>query len=146
MYYLYHIKGVKWGCTKDLEIRLKKQRYSISDLDRLITVGNINLASKMEKELNLEYGYKWQDSQDYRFITTKFCSKGCSEKGAKNSGEVTRIPILAYNYKTNQFINEYKSIREASRILNTHHSNIIMVLKGRIKQTGGYTFKYKVVK
>ena len=69
MYYLYHIKGVKWGCTKNLEQRLKKQGYSITDCSNIITIGNIDKASDMERELNLQYGYKWIESQDYRIIT-----------------------------------------------------------------------------
>lgn len=68
MFYLYHIKGVKWGCTKRLEQRLKKQGYSISDLDRLIIVSNVDKAAEMEKELNLEYRYNNQLT-DYRQIT-----------------------------------------------------------------------------
>lgn len=64
MYHLYHIKGIKWGCTKNINQRLRRQGYTISDLDRLILVGNIQLADTLEKELNKEYGYK-NKSQSY---------------------------------------------------------------------------------
>ncbi len=73
MYSLYHIKGIKWGCTKKLENRLKKQGYKISDVVELIQFDNIDDASDMEKTLNLQYGYYWNDTQDYRIITN--CAK-----------------------------------------------------------------------
>jgi hypothetical protein len=68
MYYLYHIKDVKWGCTKNLESRLKKQGYTMMDCDRVITVSGLDKAADMEKELNISHGYPWNDSVDYRVI------------------------------------------------------------------------------
>ena len=69
MYYIYHIpKRKEWGCTTNLEKRLKKLGYQISDVDRIITVGNINNAADMEAQLNIEYGYGWNTSQDYRRV------------------------------------------------------------------------------
>ena len=69
MFYLYHIKGIKWGCTKRLEQRLKAQGYTTSDCQNIIEVNDINEASDMERELNLQYGYGWNKNQDYRKIT-----------------------------------------------------------------------------
>lgn len=70
MFTLYHIPGKKWGCTKQkLSRRLWEQGYSINDIDRVITIGNIDKAAEMERELNLEYGYSWKKSEDYRNIT-----------------------------------------------------------------------------
>jgi hypothetical protein len=146
MYYLYHIKGVKWGCTKNLKQRLSRQGYSISDCFEIITVDNIDVASTKEKELNIEYGYNWQDTQNYKYVTKKWCTSDACKKGAQNSAKSTSIPILAYEYTSNKFINEYKSIREASRELNMLHPNILLILKGKIKQCNGYTFQYKFVK
>lgn len=146
MYYIYHIKGKKWGCTKNLNQRLKRQGYSISDCANIITVGNIDLASKMEKELNIEYGYQWQDTQNYKYVTKKWCTKDASIKGAKNSGIANRIPILCYEYNTGKFVSEFESIRKASSVLNIPHPNIIRHLSGVTKQAKGYTFQYKIVK
>ncbi len=70
MYTLYHIPGKKWGCTiQKLSRRLWEQGYSINDIDRAITVINKDKAAEMEKQLNLEYGYSWKASEDYRNIT-----------------------------------------------------------------------------
>lgn len=57
----------------------------------------------------------------------------------------TSTPVLAYD-KLGNFIGEYKSTHDAGGELNVWQQNICHVLKGRIKQTGGYTFKYKIVK
>jgi hypothetical protein len=70
MYTLYHIKGKKWGMTvRKVERRLWEQGYSISDCDRIITCGNIDMSSDMERELNIEYGYSWKKSEYYKNIT-----------------------------------------------------------------------------
>ena len=84
MYTLYHIPNRKeWGCTTDLDRRLSKLNYSHNDLDRVITVGNIDKAADMEKQLNLEYGYGWNESQDYRRVT-KMGLNGSKKGGNKN--------------------------------------------------------------
>jgi len=67
MYYIYHIpKRKEWGCTKFLEKRVSNLGYTMSDLDRVITCGEINMASELEKQMNLEYNYGWNSSRDYR--------------------------------------------------------------------------------
>ena len=84
MYYIYHItKRKEWGCTTNLNKRLNQLGYIENDLDRLIIVGNIQKASEMEKELNLEYGYGWSERHDYRIITKlgKPFSKNSQSKG-----------------------------------------------------------------
>ena len=68
MYYLYHIKGVKWGCSKNLHKRLKSQGYTINDVYEIIEVVDINEAANMERDFNIRDGYDWNDSQDYRII------------------------------------------------------------------------------
>jgi hypothetical protein len=57
----------------------------------------------------------------------------------------TSIPVLAYD-KLGNFIGEYKSTHDAGRQLNVWQQNICHVLNGKLKSTGGYTFKHKVVK
>lgn len=91
MFYLYHIKGKKWGCTKRLEQRLKKQGYSISDLDRLITVANLELADSLERQLNNEYGYSNQHQSYIKTIAK-------SVKGGKSNKNATKT-LLKYRHK-----------------------------------------------
>ena len=52
------------------------------------------------------------------------------------------IPIIAINIKTGES-KEFYGTNECARQLGLTHGNITSVLKGRYKQTGGYTFKYK---
>jgi hypothetical protein len=54
MYYIYHIKGVKWGCTINLKRRLKAQNYTINDVCEIIEETDLNKASDLEKELNIK--------------------------------------------------------------------------------------------
>lgn len=51
------------------------------------------------------------------------------------------IPILAINLKTG-VVEEFYGANECATQLGLNQSHITSVLKGRYKQTGGYTFKY----
>lgn len=51
------------------------------------------------------------------------------------------IPVAAYNYKTGDFIGIYGSGSEAAKELNVEKSRIYDIVKGKGKQTKGYTFK-----
>ena len=68
MYQLYHIKGVKWGCSKNLVKRLKSQGYTLTDAYEIIEISDLDEAADMEKELNIRDGYPFRDDQDYRVI------------------------------------------------------------------------------
>lgn len=52
------------------------------------------------------------------------------------------IPIIAINIKTGES-QEFYGTRECARQLGLHKQGISAVLKGKRRQTGGYTFKYK---
>jgi hypothetical protein len=67
MFTLYHIpKRKEWGCTKNLTKRLKTLSYNIEDISDIILESDINKAADLEKKLNIEYGYGWNSSRDYR--------------------------------------------------------------------------------
>ena len=52
MYSIYHIPGIKIGCTKQkVSKRIKQQGYT--NFEILETHTDINIASEREKELNL---------------------------------------------------------------------------------------------
>ena len=53
----------------------------------------------------------------------------------------TSKPVKAIDIANGEW-NEYCSIRECARQLGLHQQHITAVLKGRYKQTGGYTFEY----
>jgi len=73
MYYIYHVRGVKIGCTTDLKERVeKKQGYTNYDI--LYTTNNIHKASKKELELQAKYKYK-QDKKPYKEIIMNIKNK-----------------------------------------------------------------------
>lgn len=57
-------------------------------------------------------------------------------------GKTRSIPIIAINIKTGES-QEFYGTAECARQLGLQAPSITNVLKGRHKQTGGYTFKYK---
>ena len=67
-------------------------------------------------------------------------SKENTNHGTRNKR--VSIPIIATNIKTGEST-EFYGARECARQLDLNCGNITKVLKGRLKQTGGYTFKYK---
>jgi hypothetical protein len=161
MYYIYHIIGIKIGCTKNPKKRVTSQTNKKWEI--LETYTDINIASKREIELQKEYGYK-VDKQPYSQTIAIRCntkelyeinrSKGLEKvkNGQWNIISLKHVeksskPILCFDYKTKKFIAEFSSISEASRKLNLKSiGNISSTLNGRRNHTGGYTFQYKIVK
>ena len=60
---------------------------------------------------------------------------------AKESTKVLRKPLFAVELKTLK-VSYFESQREAARQLGCRNQNINTILKGRLKQTGGYWFCY----
>jgi hypothetical protein len=56
MYYIYHIPGVKIGCTNNLQRRIREQGFSNYEL--LEQYSDKFTASNREKELQKKYGYR----------------------------------------------------------------------------------------
>ncbi len=63
MYYIYEIKGVKIGCTKNFEFRQRVQRDK-GEMVVLESHINIEDATRRERELQVEKGYP-VDDKDY---------------------------------------------------------------------------------
>ena len=58
-YYIYHIPGKKIGCTADLYERVTNQQgYETGEYEILYRTPDIKAASKMERILQKEYGYR----------------------------------------------------------------------------------------
>jgi len=55
-YYIYHIEGIKIGCTTNVRRRINQQKFDNYEI--LETHTDIDIASKREIELQKEYGYK----------------------------------------------------------------------------------------
>ena len=61
LYYIYHVEGVKIGCSVNPKKRVKDQGYGAFQV--LEVHEDIEVASKREIELQLEYGYKKDNLQ-----------------------------------------------------------------------------------
>ena len=55
-YYIYHIKGVKIGCSVNPKNRVKRQGYT--EFEILEEHTDIDIAGIREMELQLQYGYR----------------------------------------------------------------------------------------
>jgi hypothetical protein len=98
MYSIYHIPGVKIGCSTQVTKRIKEQGYT--NFEILEEYTDIYEVSDREIELQKKYGYKvdripyWQSSQRLRKNATfKSASKGGKIGGATNvkSGQALRM-------------------------------------------------------
>jgi hypothetical protein len=56
VYSIYHIPGIKIGCSKRVQQRVKEQGYTQFEI--LETHSDIDIASKREIELQKQYGYE----------------------------------------------------------------------------------------
>ena len=98
MYYIYHIPGVKIGCTNDLEKRMRDQGFT--EWEILETHEDGWLAGDREWELQDEYGFerdkshymvsvqnrpKWNDSTRHIFTKEDHVNGGKAGKGVKKS-------------------------------------------------------------
>jgi NTP pyrophosphatase (non-canonical NTP hydrolase) len=71
-YSIYHIPGKKIGVTCDLYNRLTKQQgYKDDEYEVLLSSNDINIVSKLERELQLIYGYKVDRDSYKELITSK---------------------------------------------------------------------------
>jgi hypothetical protein len=157
MYYIYHIKGVKIGCSTQPDKRVKKQGYT--EYEILETHIDINLADKREKELQEQYGYK-VDTATYK-QSREWACKGSSnggkkvhelypnlakEAGSKNGKEngiksrwKLQKPVLQFDLNGN-FIAEHPGSNYVTNILGIHANH---ALRGVKKTAGGFIWKYK---
>ena len=165
IYYIYHIKGKKIGCTQHPKRRTKIQGFNNYEILEEHT--DIYLASNRELELQKQWGYSVDRKPYWKSIkmsTFNSRSKGgktnasivgrMSELGRISSQTVDRLlqltlmqiakrkPVIQMDILGNS-IKEFDSITQASNTLGIGKSNISYCCKGKQKTTHGFTFKYK---
>jgi hypothetical protein len=64
-------------------------------------------------------------------------------KGGKSTKDKFSKPIIAFDKITGEFVAEYSSAKEASRILNKPAVDILKAVKGKRKTMYGFIWKYK---
>ena len=150
IYYIYHIKGKKIGCTQHPKRRTKIQGFNNYEILEEHT--DIYLASNRELELQKQWGYS-VDRKPY-WKTIKMTTKEACIRGGITRGKVFVESGLLYRIiKANQraviqmdklgnTIQEYESSKIASDVLDLFQTNITKCCKGKLKSTGGYVFRY----
>ena len=127
MYYIYHIPGIKIGCTTQPKQRVEKQGYTKFQI--LETHNDIDIASERELKLQKEYGYKvdtipYKDSVSRRPKWTKSQSDKGRETMINNGffnewykkGNAARMKSVAKcNKITGEIIEVYNSVSDAAR-------------------------------
>ena len=94
-YYIYHIKGVKIGCSKNPKKRVKGQGYT--DFEILESYDSKSVAAQREIELQKEYGYKVDlvkyDEVDYESNGYRIATTINKHQGRKNaeSGHMSEL-------------------------------------------------------
>ena len=105
-----------------------------------------NEHNKLHKEklpkikICIECGKKFEPPIKHRKRNI-LCSKECWEKHQIKISQFKNKKISSY--KGDKKIKTYKSIKEASLDLNGNSSNIVKCLKGKIKSSYGYQWKYE---
>lgn len=137
-YYIYHIEGIKIGCTINPNERVKHQGYSKFEI---IEVHNDEkMASLRENQLQNLYGYK-NDNIEYSHII-KIATPESRKKGGEEFSKRYSKPIIAIKIEDGSST-EYISRKECARILGINAQCIFKVICGIAKTYKGYTFKYK---
>ena len=163
---LYHIKGIKWGCTNRLKSRLREQGYTLNDVSQTMEFDNIQIASEWEKDLNIRDGYGWNDSQNYIRVYEAGRKRGPFKKEEYVSGGVTtgnlmkesgqiqklgsewgKINGLKRAHKVKAYregieVGVWESLTQCAKALRTDRASIKGVIDGKYKQAKGYTFGY----
>ena len=107
MYYIYHIPGIKIGCTKHIEKRIKQQGFT--EFEILETHTDIDIASDREIELQKQYGYSEPSNTNYK-QHIEFAKAGAIAcKGKPNKGAqyqiANKIGMFGYSKEERQKLN-----------------------------------------
>ena len=91
MYYIYHIKGIKIGCSTQPNQRVKAQNYN--DFEIIEEHEDIYIASDREQDLQKQYGYRidecpyWK-SYEQNTVRRSKLTEDIIHKAAKKGGNI----------------------------------------------------------
>ena len=128
-YYIYHIPGVKIGCTKRIERRMQVQKFTQWEILEEHT--DIETAGIRERELQLQYGYRVDNIQYHK-------------SNYIGIGKLNTIPIIATHIESG-IQKEYNSLTECAKEIGIGIGRITHILSPKYKRKSsyGYTFTYK---
>jgi len=129
-YHIYHIKGIKIGCSTNPKKRVKSQGYTNWEI--LETHIDIEIAADREIELQKQYGYKVDlvryDAVDYKLNGNILASKWAKINGirCRDSGHIQTIQKIGCvlggqvsgNKKTKEYMTELSKLGVKANIQN----------------------------
>ena len=123
---------------------LKYEAFLIAMLDTIENGYNTSSYSRGTYKRSEVTKRKISDNHAYfRGEKNPLFGKHHSEESRKKMSENRPSkPVLQFS-KTEEFIAEYPSTREAERQTGCYQSNICACCKGKYKSTGGYIWRYK---
>ncbi len=155
MYFIYHIPGVKIGCTENPNNRIKQQTKSDWEILEIHT--DIDIASKREIELQKQYGYNVdtctykqsvqnnpgkQDIAGRASATKQWRENRNAElekcsKGGKANAELYSKETIMCDINGN-IIMTFKNRKDAARYVNGFASTLTNVLNHPTRTYKGY--------
>jgi group I intron endonuclease len=107
------------------------EKYSSANQASLITgIDHWSICACCRGEYRQAGGYQWKYSED-------------KEKEIKSIKKRTNYEVLQIDVKTDEIIQEFSSIKEATAKTNIASSTICNVCNGKGKTAGGFKWKYK---
>lgn len=87
-YYIYHIPGIKIGCTSELEVRMQTQGFT--EWEILEEHTNIYEVSDREIELQKEYGYRVDTLPYWKAVENRLKGQRKANNGWQSGDQVAR--------------------------------------------------------
>ena len=141
--------SAKCYCSEDISL-IENYHQAISDEKKMWDIhhrrecdenGRVIFTKKQLKEMNLYYN---RPASELIFVTRAMHKKLHREQMincGKIGGKKNSISILQCT-KDGELVKEWPSACEAERQLGIFQSNICLCLKGRLKSTGGFVWRY----
>jgi hypothetical protein len=124
-YYIYHILGVKIGCSNNPTKRVKSQGYS--DFEIIEEHTDIIIASNREIELQLQYGYS-RDNKPY-YQTLEY--QKIAVESSNNSDKTKKARLTTGKYIGNLAV-ESGQLASVRRLTNENRSKGGILTASRI--------------
>ena len=142
MYYIYHIKGIKIGCSTNPKRRVEKQGYS--NFEILESYDDITIAAKREKELQNQYGYVEKNVHTDYIQQYEFGKKGrINSKGLGAKSQIkNKIGIFSYTKEQRLELNTKANIIRA-KISAEKRKRPVMVFEFK---SGKYINQFESIK
>ena len=138
-------KYAKRFCSEEISL-IENYQEAVSDQTRMWDIHHrrecdANGRTLFTKKQLIDMGlYLKRPAAELIFVTKsmhrKLHREMCEKWGKKSS-----IPIIQFT-KDGTFVKEWPSAYEAEHQLGIHQSNICSCLKGRLKSTGGFVWRY----